>query len=364
MMGVAVSNSSSASLGPRIRPAAPYRASWIDWLIDRIAALPGPTWVPYAIVSVVVGLAVHAAAWIDGFVGPHGLVEPGEFDLLLGSLAIYIIGSVGGIHFLDHRASLAWTTFRPVAAVTDEDADRIVFELTTLPARAAFGWTIVGLAVAVVTLAAGYGEAVDFAGEPLTLVVVTPLGAIAYVTGALLVYHTIRQLRLIGRLPGYVERIDLLDAGPLHAFSGVTAMTGAFFVAAAYFSVLTDPTTLTNPAVAAVNAFALVLGVVCFVLPLYGMQRRIAAEKARRLSAVSQRLDGALRDFARRNEAGDLSDADAVNKNIASLLAERDLIARTPTWPWSPDTLRGFSTALILPIVLWLIFRVLERALA
>ena len=35
--------------------------------VDRpIDALPGPAWVPYAIVSVVVGLAVHAAAWIDG----------------------------------------------------------------------------------------------------------------------------------------------------------------------------------------------------------------------------------------------------------------------------------------------------------
>jgi hypothetical protein len=363
MMGVAVSNSSSASPGPRIRPAAPYRASWVDRLIDWLAALPGPTWVPYVIVSAVVGLAVHAAAWIDGYVGPHGAVEPGEFDLLLGSLAIYVIGSVAGIHFLDHQASRAWTTFRPVAAVTDEDADRIRFELTTLPARAAFGWTIVGLAVAVVTLAGGYGETVELA-EPLTIVITSAVGTFAYVTGALLVYHTIRQLRLIGRLPGYVERIDLLDAGPLHAFSGVTALTGVFFVAAAYFSVLTDPTTLTNPAVAAVNAFALVLGVACFVLPLYGMQRRIAAEKARRLSATSQRLDAALRDLARRNDGGDLSDADAVNKNIASLLAERDLIARTPTWPWSSDTLRGFSTALILPIALWLIFRVLERALA
>jgi hypothetical protein len=190
-----------------------------------------------------------------------------------------------------------------------------------------------------------------------------PVAAIAYVTGAVLVYHTIRQLRLISRLPGLVERIDLLDAGPLHAFSAVTALTGALFVAAAYFSVLTDPTTFTNPAVAGVNAFALVLAVACFVLPLSGMQRRIAAEKALRLSAVAHRLDGALGDLARRNDAGDLNSADAVHNNIKSLLAERELIARTPTWPWSSGTLRGFSTAVLLPIVLWLVFRVLERVL-
>ena len=50
----------------------------------------------------------------------------------------------------------------------------------------------------------------------------------------------------------------------------------------------------------------LVLAVACFVLPLSGMQRRIAAENSLRLSAVSHRLDAALRDLARRSDAGDL----------------------------------------------------------
>ena len=336
----------------------PYRASWVDRLTGWIAGLPGPTWVPYAIVSAVVGLAVHAAAWIDGF------LAPGDIDLFLGSLAIYVVISLAAIQFLDHRATLAWKTFRPVASLTDEQAERILFELTTLPARAVLGWTIVGLIVAVLTAAAGYGQPIDLAGEPITFVVTMPLAAISYVTGAVLVYHTIRQLRLISRLQGDVERIDLLDAGPLHAFSAVTALTGGMLVAGAYFSVITDPTTFTNPAVAAVNALTVVLAVACFVLPLYGMQRRIAAEKALRLAAASHRLDAALRDLARRNDAGDLSSADAVNNNINSLLSERHLIARTPTWPWSPDALRGFSTALLLPIFLWLVFRVLEGVLA
>ena len=338
--------------------SSPYPASWVDRLIDRIAALPGPTWVPYAIVSVVVGVTVHVAAWIDG------LLAPGDFDLYLGSLAIYIVGSLAAIHFLDDRATRAWTTFRPVASLPDERAEVVLFELTTLPARAVLGWTLGGVIVAILTGAAGYGQPLDLAGEPITFVITMLVASIAYATGAVLVYHTIRQLRLISRLPGHVGHIDLLDAGPLHAFSTITALTGGMFVAAAYFSVVTDPTTFTNPAVATVNALTLVLAVACFVLPLSAMQRRIAAEKALRLSAVSHRLDAALRDLARRNDAGDLSQADAVHHNISSLLAERDLIARTPTWPWSTDTLRGFTTALVLPIVLWLVFRVLEGLLA
>ena len=143
----------------------------------------------------------------------------------------------------------------------------------------------------------------------------------------------------------------------------MTALTGGVFLASAYASVLTDPFTFINPALLATMVTLVALAIACFVVPLYGMHRRIVAEKAQRRSAVSHRLDSALRDLDRRNDTGDLGDADAVNKNINSLLAQRDVMARTPTWPWSPGTLRGFSTALVLPIILWLVFRVLERAL-
>jgi hypothetical protein len=62
-------------------------------------------------------------------------------------------------------------------------------------------------------------------------------------------------------------------------------------------------------------------------------------------------------------EQRDLSDADALNKQLSSLLAEREVIISAPTWPWAPQTLRGFSAAIVIPIGLWLIYRFLERAL-
>src|SRR4029453_8636580 len=101
----------------------PYPASWVDRLTEWIAGLPGPSWVPYAIVSMVVGLAVHAAAWIDG------LLAPGDVDLYLGSLAIYVIVSLAAIQFLDHRAFVAWATFRPGAAVPAEHPPPLLFGL-------------------------------------------------------------------------------------------------------------------------------------------------------------------------------------------------------------------------------------------
>jgi hypothetical protein len=36
-------------------------------------------------------------------------------------------------------------------------------------------------------------------------------------------------------------------------------------------------------------------------------------------------------------------------------------VTRASTWPWAPETLRGFVTALVLPIALWLVYRFLDQ---
>ena len=42
---------------------------------------------------------------------------------------------------------------------------------------------------------------------------------------------------------------------------------------------------------------------------------------------------------------------------------QRDVLAKLPTWPWSVGTLRGFVTAILLPLVLFLIQMLLSRAI-
>jgi hypothetical protein len=39
-------------------------------------------------------------------------------------------------------------------------------------------------------------------------------------------------------------------------------------------------------------------------------------------------------------------------------------LARVPTWPWPPSTLRGFVIALVIPILIWLVQFGLQRSLA
>jgi hypothetical protein len=46
---------------------------------------------------------------------------------------------------------------------------------------------------------------------------------------------------------------------------------------------------------------------------------------------------------------------------MASLLSEREVVAKLSTWPWSSGTFRGIASAVALPILLWFVIRVLER---
>jgi hypothetical protein len=58
-----------------------------------------------------------------------------------------------------------------------------------------------------------------------------------------------------------------------------------------------------------------------------------------------------------------LSARAGLHDTLASLIAERELIAKLSPWAWSVGTIRGFASALVLPIVIWTITRVLERYL-
>jgi hypothetical protein len=162
----------------------------------------------------------------------------------------------------------------------------------------------------------------------------------------------------------YLGPIDPLHLDPLHAFANVTATSGVVLLAIGYLAVLTNPYASSNPTVIAFLTATTGLAVISFVVPLLGIHDAIVAEKSRRLDAVRVPIGLTLADLHRRVAARDLSDADALDKNLSSLLAEREVLLRVPTWPWAAGTLRGFITALVLPIVIGLVVRILGQAMA
>jgi hypothetical protein len=99
-----------------------------------------------------------------------------------------------------------------------------------------------------------------------------------------------------------------------------------------------------------------------FVWPLLGAHRLLQKEKEQRKSEVSRRIQAASDELHRRADAGDYgSDTANINSVIDGLVKEQGVVGKASTWPWDPEAVRAVLTALLLPIVLWLITRILER---
>ncbi len=117
----------------------------------------------------------------------------------------------------------------------------------------------------------------------------------------------------------------------------------------------------TDPMALGIMVFMMLLAAVTFVLPLLGMHRRMVEEKTRLESEANQRLEAAIAELHRRVDAGDLTDMTELYRAIGGLEIELEMVAKIPTWPWQPGTLRVALSPLLLPVAVWLIQRLLER---
>ena len=48
---------------------------------------------------------------------------------------------------------------------------------------------------------------------------------------------------------------------------------------------------------------------------------------------------------------------------LSTLERQKTILESIPTWPWKPGIMRGFVSAMLLPIALWIIQQVLEGLL-
>jgi hypothetical protein len=274
-------------------------------------------------------------------------------------LSLWLVGYLAAV------AGSALDAFRPALQATAAETARIRYELTVIPARPA---AIILVLTAILT-------PVYYVADPAGSLVVglSPLGiTLRYVGetlfGALLivlVYHSVRQLRAVSRIHAQATRVDLFRPAPLYAFSTLTSRT-AIVIALVFLIPTMVAISQGNgqqawwvwlPYVVA----GIVAAVAVFVLPLRGAQRRIVAEKARLETEVGLRLETTIDAVHRAIDTGDLSQVDSLNKTLATLMVERDLVRHMPTWPWQPGTVGAVVSAIVLPLGIWLATRILER---
>jgi hypothetical protein len=261
-------------------------------------------------------------------------------------------------------ASNALHTFRPLLPIDDAGFARLEYELLTLPPRPTALVTLGGLvATLLFYLLLPPAIYLDYAASPVWYilqfsVVSVPAGVLPLVG----IYRAFYQLRQVTRLHRMAASINLYESPPLYAFSSVTATIGIGLLLPTYYIFAARPEmTLGSPLLFGGLTAAVLVAIALFVLPLREMHNRIKRERARLLVEVNRRFELLVARVHRALDDDEFQQMEGWNKALANLVIEREVISNFATWPWERGTITGFITALVLPIVLWLITRLLEQ---
>jgi hypothetical protein len=341
------------------RQLQPYALSWADRLTAWVDRLPGSNWMYYLGIGMLLFLLQTVILWSEGAY-PVGTIPP-SYGFMAGMLSLFL----GLFHDLDNRAGAALSVLRPALEVNEREYGELHYRLTTLPARQTLLASLIS--VTATALVTGFlGEPSSFtalADSPVSLAFMYCLAmGVWWVFGAF-VYHTIHQLRVINRIYTAHTRINLFQMSPLYAFSGTTALTAVSLTFSIYGWYALNPEIFSDPFSLGVAFLVTALALATFIWPLLGVHRLFSAEKVRLLDETALHFETAIAELHRRLNDGDLERMDEMNKAIASLEIEQRAISNIPTWPWQPETVRWLVTALVLPLVLWIIQYTLQLVL-
>jgi hypothetical protein len=335
----------------------PYAPSWLDRFNTWLTRLPGPTWVYYVGIWLILVLLQIAALWGEG------AYPAGTFLLNHTAIAGLIPLLLALALFLDNRAGAALATLQPAMEAGEEEYQRLHDQLTTLPALPTFLVSLIGVASIVmlnVTLDS-YGDFGGLGAFPISRTLIYLIYVGAWWVVAAFLYHAVHQLRAINRIYTHHTRVNLFKMRPLYGLSGVTALTGVSLTAITYGWMAINPELWGEPISMAIVLPITILALAAFVWPLLGIHRLLEEEKGRLLDECALRLESAIAELHRRVDSAELEGMDDLNKTISSLEIEQNLLERIPTWPWRPETVRLLITALALPLGLWFIQYLLQR---
>lgn len=336
----------------------PYKPSWIDRFINWVERLPILWWVFYLSVGFVLILIQILFLWLDGGLQARVLLPIIIFNGLATPFVLALI------HLFDDQAVTALNSMSPTLEMTEQEFDQFQYKLANMPVGPPL---IAGVIMVVVAILLD-----RFAIAPIRYAALEQLpvfGIIfhildkssAFLFGVIL-YHTIRQLRLVNTINLHHVRIRLFNLGPAQAFSRLTASTAVGLVIGMYVWLLLNPELLTNPISFGFVGSITVLAVVAFVWPLWGVHRLMEGEKEKTLHNINLQFEDVFAKFNQRIRDEDYSAIEKLNWTISSLEIQHKRIIAIPTWPWKPETARFALTAIALPLILRVLQFLVEGA--
>jgi hypothetical protein len=318
--------------------------------------LPGHGWWVFPALALLLFAWAHAIVWATGRV-PFGVVEP-----------VITVGVLYGPFLLAILAAANYVARRSVDAFWPAtgwpDADRAGWKAAFVNTPGPWGWVslLIGVPLAIGSFLAAPTSWLGQGTDPLVLFIAyLPALVLGYSMAPAAFVHTMRQLRLVSRIHREATQIDPFDRGPVYAFSRLTVLSGMGYVLVGYYTLTANGAFAAgNLVVLAALVFSLVVGIATFVVPLWGIHDRLVDEKAALVREVEARIGRIADEMYRRVDAGEYEGSKVVSDALAGVTVLRDRIQRVPTWPWPPQLLRGFVSALILPLVIYVLTRLVS----
>jgi hypothetical protein len=228
--------------------------------------------------------------------------------------------------------------------------------LTMLPARAVWMSALFWTAAFVLIMYVGFPAVGSlYSYGPLALASVWISGLLSYAVGSAIYAHTIRQLRVVSRILALAERFNLFHLDPVYALARLTVQTGVSWLLLAGITLMIFPFELFNITVLAQYVTQVLFALGAFILPLWKVHQRLVAEKRGLLAAVNRRQETALERLHKALDDDDMARVKEIDTAMSGLATERNLVSAVPTWPWRAAAFSSVASALVLPILLFMI---------
>jgi hypothetical protein len=350
--------SETAQLVTHQPSAGPYPPSFVRRILDALNERRGAGWTLYAVVAAGVVLLEIGVAWLEGTL-------PARARPMHAVLPIFAVAALPALALFGRVARRSLQEARPMLVVDERGYDDLTYRLTTPPARSTLAAAAGGL-LALLALTAFQPpdtfQRLQIMVTPVATVLECVLQFLTWTGIGVVAFEIARRLVIIDEIYRHHVRINLLNPGPVYALARLSAVMVVFTMSAVAVGTFALAELATTAQWAVAAGAPTLLAAVAFVAPLWGAHRALAEAKARELGALGEEITTTIRTLRDRVASQDRVEVGPLRDALQGLIAARDEYAAVSTWPWQRSTLGGVVTALIAPLAVWLLTRIMESA--
>jgi hypothetical protein len=326
-----------------------FRPSWIDRVIGWIESLPIPALLFYFLFYAFNVTLVHLVYWMDGDLSLGQLRSTIFFDV------VWMPFGLGYIHLMKRTAQRSIDEFRPALNISKSTFDSIKYEFANLPFWPVLLLSLVGALGGILPYLSSQTD--PSAGD----IVWSVISGGGYTFLPIWLYAAYRHISRINGLYKQVDNLNLFNLQPLYGLSRVAMLVSGFIIININMNyvleVFLGTPSMSQETIILLSFILFIVALAAAIVPLWGIHQRIENKKRTMLAANAERIIALEQTLQRDLDRKKFTNVDGIGKGISALFTMRNNIQSIPAWPWQPGAFRNFATAILLPLMVWLVQR-------